>query len=61
MRKLDSPGTAVVFGSSLVILILTVLFLRTLPPDQLSLLGRFLGPSALLWLGVYGILEHKRN
>ncbi len=59
MRNTSSLGAAIVLGSSVVVLTAAVLFLRTLSPDQLALLVRFLGPSALLWAGVYGILEQK--
>ena len=49
------------FLSSAILLMITVLFVRALPSEQLALVGHLLGPSALLWFGVYGILEHKRN
>ncbi|MFZ0591568.1 MAG: hypothetical protein WAM39_13975 [Bryobacteraceae bacterium] len=54
-----SSKAAIVLGSSVVVLTAAVLFLLTLSPDQLALLVRSLGPSALLWAGVYGILEQK--
>jgi hypothetical protein len=59
MRNTRSFEAAIVLGSSVVVLTAAVLFLRALSPDQLTLLVRFLGPSALLWTGVYGILDQK--
>jgi hypothetical protein len=61
MRDIESPATIVLLGSSLAVLIVTISLLLALPSDQIHLLLRFLAPSALLWFGVYGILEHKRN
>lgn len=61
MRDIESPTTIVLLGSSLAILAIIVSLVVALPSDQIHLLLRFLAPSALLWFGVYGILEHKRN
>jgi hypothetical protein len=61
MRNAQSPSAQVLLGTAIVALAITVLSLSRLPAAELTLLGRFLVPSALLWLGVYGILEHKRN
>jgi hypothetical protein len=61
MRDIESPATIVLLGSSLAVLAITISLILGLPSDQLRLLLRFLAPSALLWFGVYGILEHKRN
>jgi hypothetical protein len=61
MRNPDFPAAAILIGSSAILLMITVLFVRALPSEQLTLVGHLLGPSALLWFGVYGILEHKRD